>query len=188
MIGSLGYPVDVTSIGGSATGMQLSSFFAYTSRGYREADTLRAGFGYWVKSLTEGAIVLTAHVNNFSMPKIGIMPGAGQPPPPPSSSDDVVRAVKAAGNIPIVFDLFQNYPNPFNPSTELRFDLPEDSRVTLKVYNVLGAEVATVLQDAAYDAGHHSISFSAERLSSGVYFYRIAAGSWSAMRKMTVVK
>lgn len=77
-----------------------------------------------------------------------------------------------ASNTPQRFALTQNYPNPFNPSTMLGFELPERSRVTLKVYTMLGQEVATLI-DQTLDAGSYQQTFSARSLTSGVYFYRL---------------
>jgi len=88
---------------------------------------------------------------------------------------------------PESFELSQNYPNPFNPTTEIRFALPEDSRVQLKLYNTLGQEVLTLLDNDA-PAGNHTVNLDATKLASGVYFYRLQAGSYTSMKKMTLLK
>lgn len=95
-------------------------------------------------------------------------------------------------NIPDKFLLYQNYPNPFNPTTKISFDLPSDSRVTLKVFDILGQEVVTLLIGDR-SAGRHSFEFNASDLSSGVYIYRLqtagADGSgFVDVKKMMVVK
>lgn len=90
--------------------------------------------------------------------------------------------------VPKSFGLYQNYPNPFNPSTTIAFDLPVSASVTLKVYNVLGQQVATVLDGVPYEAGRQSARFDASSLTTGVYFYRIHAGSFVSVRKMVLVK
>jgi hypothetical protein len=82
----------------------------------------------------------------------------------------------------------QNYPNPFNPSTNFRFTLPVASTVKLSVYNILGQEVATVLNSTALSAGEHSFTFDASNLSSGVYFYRLTADKFTATKKMMLMK
>jgi hypothetical protein len=79
--------------------------------------------------------------------------------------------------IPEEYTLYQNYPNPFNPITTIRFSLPEEARVTLKVYNLLGQEVATVLEHEEFDEGAQEVEFDAQGLSSGVYFYRLTVES-----------
>ncbi|MBO6795257.1 MAG: T9SS type A sorting domain-containing protein [Balneolaceae bacterium] len=88
---------------------------------------------------------------------------------------------------PYDFDLSQNYPNPFNPSTNINFTLPEASIVSLKVYNVLGQEVAALV-DQRMGSGAHSITFDASNLSSGVYIYRLQAGNNVQTKKMLLVK
>ena len=89
--------------------------------------------------------------------------------------------------IPSMFELFQNYPNPFNPSTTISFSLPEVNNVQLRVYDYLGREVSTLL-NGFISAGIHKIQFDAKGLASGVYFYRIKAGSNTEIKKMVVMK
>ena len=83
--------------------------------------------------------------------------------------------------------LYQNYPNPFNPSTTLRYDVPIATRVSLKVYDILGREVATLVDDVQ-QPGSKSVQFEAGRFASGVYFYRMAAGKFISTKKMVVMK
>ncbi len=90
-------------------------------------------------------------------------------------------------NIPQGFLLNQNYPNPFNPSTTIRFSLPQRSYATLTVYDVLGREVATLV-NREIDAGEHSVAFDATNLSSGVYVYQLSAGGFIQTKKMLVAK
>ncbi len=85
------------------------------------------------------------------------------------------------------FELSQNYPNPFNPSTTISFNLGKSSFVSLKVYNVLGNEVANLVE-GYQSAGEHTINFNAENLSSGIYFYKLTSGSLSEIKKMTFLK
>lgn len=90
--------------------------------------------------------------------------------------------------VPAVFSLEQNYPNPFNPSTNINFALPQASKVTLEVYDMLGRRVATLLNGKQMTAANHSISFDASSLASGMYIYRIEAGSFVSTRKMMLIK
>jgi hypothetical protein len=91
--------------------------------------------------------------------------------------------------IPSTYSLEQNYPNPFNPSTNIRFGLPETAPVTLEVYNLQGQKVAVLLQNVTKSAGMHTLSFDASKLSSGIYVYRIMAGStFMASQKMVLLK
>ncbi|MFI5253629.1 MAG: carboxypeptidase regulatory-like domain-containing protein [Bacteroidota bacterium] len=117
----------------------------------------------------------------------GALSGNGSTDLVVSSSTKLYLKVESH-NVPKAFALYQNYPNPFNPSTEIRFDLPSASPVTLKLYNVLGQEVATLLNSQPMDAGVQSLHFDASKLSSGVYFYRLQAGSFTNTKKMLLLK
>ncbi len=85
------------------------------------------------------------------------------------------------------YELFQNYPNPFNPTTTIKFNLPQAGMVSLKVYNVLGQEVATLL-NKPLKAGVHQVSFNASNLSSGIYFYRLESKNYNAAKRMILLK
>ncbi len=95
--------------------------------------------------------------------------------------------VNAEVTSPVQFELSQNYPNPFNPSTTIKFSIPQSSNVTLKIFNTLGQELKTLLNQNM-ESGVHTINFDASKLNSGVYFYRLDAGSFSEVRKMTLIK
>ncbi len=90
-------------------------------------------------------------------------------------------------DLPSKIQLSQNYPNPFNPSTNINFGLPEAGDVSLKVYDMLGREVATLFEGVK-SQGYHSIQFNASALASGIYFYRLITNSGSISRKMTLLK
>ena len=89
--------------------------------------------------------------------------------------------------IPDGFLLHQNFPNPFNPVTNIRYDLPHDNFVTIKVYDVLGKEVVTLVNENK-EAGRYLVSFNAANFSSGIYFYTIKAGNYEYSRRMTLLK
>jgi len=95
--------------------------------------------------------------------------------------------IESAGETPREFQLHQNYPNPFNPATVIRFALPESRRVRLTVHDLLGREVA-VLKEGVTGAGTHAVEWNAAAMPSGVYFYRIQAGEFSATRKLVLVR
>ncbi len=85
------------------------------------------------------------------------------------------------------FNLHQNYPNPFNPVTNISFDLKENSFVNLKIYDAAGKEIQTLV-NSRLNAGQHSYNWNADKFSSGVYFYKITAGSFSDIKKMLYIK
>lgn len=90
-------------------------------------------------------------------------------------------------NTPYSYSLTQNYPNPFNPSTMIQYTIADAQKVELKVFDILGREVQTLVNDIQ-NPGSYNVMFNAQNLSSGVYFYRLTAGSFSDIRKMTLVK
>jgi spore coat protein A len=103
------------------------------------------------------------------------------PPPLPKQSGDVLASVTE-------FRLEQNYPNPFNPSTTINFSVPnENTLVSLNIYNALGQEVGTLINQVV-PAGNHEVQFDATGLSSGVYFYTLTAGSFVESKKMALMK
>ncbi|GAB6283407.1 MAG: hypothetical protein STSR0008_21730 [Ignavibacterium sp.] len=100
---------------------------------------------------------------------------------------DGITDVNDDSNLPKEFSLSQNYPNPFNPSTVINYQLPVNSRVVLKVYDVIGKEVATLI-NKEQEAGYHTAQFSGKGLSSGMYFYKIEAGNFVQVKKMILLK
>ncbi len=102
-------------------------------------------------------------------------------------NDDLVRVTDIGASPPTSFMLYQSYPNPFNPATVISYQLPAVSRVALKVFDILGREIATLV-DARENAGYHEVKFDGSRLASGVYFVRLTAGTFSATRKVLLMK
>jgi len=104
----------------------------------------------------------------------------------------LVGILPGSGEIPEKFELTQNYPNPFNPSTKFDFSIPKRSDVVIKIYDIIGREVKTLLNEKVdagkYKVDWHSVDNSGSRVSSGVYFYRITAGSYVDTKKMLLVK
>jgi len=89
--------------------------------------------------------------------------------------------------MPSQFNLSQNYPNPFNPTTTISFELPVSGKTTLKIYNLLGNEVATLV-NGYVSAGSHQIVFDASKLETGIYYYKLTAGDFSATKKLILIK
>jgi|AntRauTorckE6833_2_1112554.scaffolds.fasta_scaffold00354_23 photosystem II stability/assembly factor-like uncharacterized protein len=91
-------------------------------------------------------------------------------------------------DIPSTITLDQNYPNPFNPSTVINFEIPQNSRVKLEVFDMMGRKVRTLLNGKIRSAGQHSVTFNANDLASGIYIYRLTAGTHVLTRKLTLIK
>jgi hypothetical protein len=98
-----------------------------------------------------------------------------------------VVAAAPTFELPSAVKLHQNYPNPFNPSTTIRYGLPNRSYVTLAVYNTLGQQVATLVNENK-EVGYHEVRFDGTGLASGVYFYRLQAGSFTETKKLVLLK
>lgn len=100
---------------------------------------------------------------------------------------EVVAGTDTSSRVPRTFHLYQNYPNPFDATTVLRYDVPYAAHVTLKVFDMLGREVGIVVHEWQ-TPGTHTYNFDASQLASGVYFYRLQAGTTSFVKKMVLAK
>ncbi|MBK6877998.1 MAG: T9SS type A sorting domain-containing protein [Ignavibacteria bacterium] len=113
-------------------------------------------------------------------------------------SEDLSRIIKSTGSevsdkyeaniLPTEFALHQNYPNPFNPATKISFDLPQDSKVSLVVYDLLGEEVSRLVNNEFKVAGTYTFDFNAASHSSGVYFYRLETEGFTNTKRMMLIK
>ncbi|NQT25713.1 right-handed parallel beta-helix repeat-containing protein, partial [candidate division KSB1 bacterium] len=137
-------------------------------------DSNGSGAWSWAGSLVKPNITITATDANGNTSMF-------------SSSLMVSVEENELAAIPETYYLTQNYPNPFNPTTTIEFGLPKEDRITLKVFDLLGREVLT-LMDEKRKAGKHEVSFDASSLASGLYFYRIQSGQFTKIRKMVLVK
>jgi len=90
--------------------------------------------------------------------------------------------------IPLKYNLSQNYPNPFNPTTKIDFALPNDSKVSIKIYDMTGREVMNIMNNELKTAGYYTININPSMLSSGVYFYRMISDKFIETKKMAIVK
>ncbi len=90
--------------------------------------------------------------------------------------------------LPVEFNLYQNFPNPFNPATVIKYDLPKDVKVTVKVYDLLGREVAILVNNEYKNAGRYELNWNAGNYASGVYIYRIEAGTYISTKRMVLIK
>ena len=91
------------------------------------------------------------------------------------------------GPVPKSYDLKQNYPNPFNPSTTIKYSLPKQSKVSIKVYDALGKEIATLLE-AERAAGNYLVEFKSQGLASGIYYYRMKTDEAVITKKMVLLR
>ena len=191
MIGSVSNPLRVERITSNPPGVTTTKFFGCNGK-YIISDTIHPGYGYWVKVNQKGILILSIAGNsslskNLDTARIRIVPTDELPPPPPNSDGTTI-------DLPKEFALEQNYPNPFNPTTTVRYALPSNSIVTLKVFNVLGQIVATLVS-GVLNAGYQSVEWNAANIASGVYFYRLEATSianpskrFTQVKKMLLLK
>jgi hypothetical protein len=93
-------------------------------------------------------------------------------------------------NIPLNFELYQNYPNPFNPATNIKYRIPDNSYVTLKIYDILGKEIVTLVNEKQ-NAGEYSVMFNSNGLPSGIYFYKVFCSGkeyFTNVKRMVLIK
>lgn len=107
--------------------------------------------------------------------------------PLPGASCILVGIQQSVNEIPGTYSLEQNYPNPFNPATTIKFSIPKDNFVEIKLYDILGKEIQNILSEPL-EAGKYSVNFNANALPTGVYFYKITAGDFSDTKKMILAK
>ncbi|MDD5361229.1 MAG: S8 family serine peptidase [Ignavibacteria bacterium] len=129
-------------------------------------------YGWWRFRVSDNAGGDTGHVGQYC---IQIYSGG------------TLTGINNAGILPTKFELSQNYPNPFNPTTKINFAIPKQGLVTMKIYDVLGREVRTLVNEVK-PAGNYSVDFNASELSSGVYFYRVQSGDFSDIKRMILIK
>jgi hypothetical protein len=181
MIGTVLSPQPVDHIASSPDGMIISSFYTYNGT-YNETDTLQPGYGYWVKVDTIGHLILGNTSGIIAANHVRIIHTNVMPPPPPGE-----QSQNGQPDIPTSYSLEQNYPNPFNPSTIINYQLPIDNYVILKVYNMLGQEVVTLI-NGQESAGYKSVVFNAHNLPSGIYTYKLTAGGSTINKKMILLR
>jgi hypothetical protein len=180
LMGSLSEPIAVTDVSSSPPGIITSQFFGYGQK-YIASDSIISGKGYWVKVNGSGKLILAhAAENGLSAGQIKIVPTSELPPAPPDGDATPV-------SVPATFKLVQAYPNPFNPNTSISYQLPTQSYITLKIFDVLGKEVVTLVNDIE-EAGYKSIIFNANGLPSGVYYYRLQAGNFIETKKLLLLR
>jgi hypothetical protein len=186
LIGSISSPVPASGIGSVPGGIVTSQIFGYNAGGYAVATVIEPGKGYWIKVSQNGRLVLSSSSPAETL--IRIVPTSELPPPPPGNE------APGAADVPTKFALEQNYPNPFNPVTTITFALPPQAgnvgtlnAMSLQIFDLLGRRVATLL-DEPRQPGRYSVTFDASNLATGIYVYRLTAGSLTATRRMMLMK
>jgi hypothetical protein len=159
------YNADLSTLGGNSAVVFASGFLNPSSNQNGES------FGVFV-ALANGAVV--------QLPKV-----LGK-----EADDYMNKILGESGEIAEVkeYNLDQNYPNPFNPSTRIAFSIPNNANVTLKVYDILGTEVAELISNEQKSAGRYEVSFDASSLASGTYIYKLQAGDFVQTKKMILLK
>jgi len=174
---------------GDANGVGLLNWFTAVRRGTGTTET----YGYQFTQVGTAADWTPPwplpEANDMQYSNASLKTGGtdGGPIGDPNWFGIVLSAPAQPTSVPQEFALSQNYPNPFNPSTEIQFSLPTTSDVTLKVFNVLGQEVATLVS-GILTVGTHEVSFDASRLASGIYLYKLVAGNFLSTKKMLLLK
>jgi len=141
----------------------------------RYGDILSYGFGLWSRGGGDliGNILLKGCVINDTLY---------------GDTTNLITSIKdLSEKLPVQFELFQNYPNPFNPTTTIKYSVAEPGIVSLKVFDILGREVATLVNERK-PAGYYEVSFDGSELSSGIYFYQLTAGVFKATKKFVLLK
>jgi photosystem II stability/assembly factor-like uncharacterized protein len=176
-------------VSGGTTGVSVQAMHIF------DANTVLIGgvFGYLKKS-TDGGATFTSipFISNngiTSMTFVNAMTGwiMGEGGMIIRTDDILTNSTVNETQIPKQYMLSQNYPNPFNPTTKISFDIPKSGLVTLKIYDVLGREVAAVINEYR-QAGMYTIDFNAAALSSGIYFYKLNTDGFSDIKKMLLLK
>jgi subtilisin-like proprotein convertase family protein len=136
------------------------------------AFTGQDSYGWWRLRVTDNANGDTGHIGQYC---VQIFAGS------------VITGINNVSKIPTVYLLNQNYPNPFNPVTKINFEIPKQGLVSLRVYDVLGREVKSLINEVKAP-GTYSVDFNGTDLSSGVYFYRLESNGFSDIKKMMLIK
>jgi hypothetical protein len=172
----------------------VSSGAAFDSVFYMSTSNIATGF--LSKTLvsrvhdatTSLAPSLTSYMQNGTSPGGGVIYAGFGPSKIWFNGSGILTEIEpVSGTVPESFSLSQNYPNPFNPVTKINFTIPKNNLVTLKVYDISGKEVVTLI-NKFMNAGEYETTFDATQLSSGVYFYRISSGDFVDVKKMMLVK
>lgn len=180
-VGGIDIAVSSGTLGiGSSTGIKLLSGEVVHSTPFSSGSTTSKTFTFTAPN-TAGTVTMAAT-------------GAkGSNPPSWNNATNLTITVTPVSSISKIeetassYDLGQNYPNPFNPITKINYSIPKSSNVKINIFDILGQKVESLVNEKQ-DAGTYSVEFDASNLSSGVYYYKIEAGEYTSVKKMTLVK
>jgi hypothetical protein len=161
--------------------IKIEGYWGDTKSGEHNSDDLIVGFAPNANGNYTGSIILTYQFNYMEKP------ARTNPIRLYGTGTNEIIFIEKPEDIPTVYNLSQNYPNPFNPTTNIEYSLPEASMVKLAVYNSLGQEVTNLVNEYKA-AGKYSVDFNANKLPSGIYFYKIQAGNFNKTQKMVLMK
>jgi hypothetical protein len=182
LIGSASFPIEYATFESVPSGLVVSQLFEYAGE-YRTSSTIEPGKAYWIRAGANGRLIATrAAPASLRKTALHIEAINSLPPSPPG-----MEAESEPIDQPGRYFLEQNYPNPFNPSTSIRYVLPSEQYVLLRVFNVLGQVVLTLV-DGTQGAGPQMVTCDASMLPSGVYFYKLEAGAFTSVRSMLVMR
>jgi photosystem II stability/assembly factor-like uncharacterized protein len=199
VVGDSGTVLQTTDAGGHWTRLQQQTYFSLHGVAFPDAMTGYAvGDGPTVLVTTDGGGTWNSEVVNVPTSVHGVaclssgvatIVGANGTILHTTNAGGIlgVKEPKGSTTLPKKFALYQNYPDPFNPVTTIRYDLPAQARVSLKLYDILGREVATLV-DENQNAGSWIVRWDASNYASGVYFYRITAGTFTGVKKLLLIK
>jgi hypothetical protein len=156
-------------VGAGDTTVFLSCVHASPSPTFRSTFTFKKGVGLIRNRFDSGTVDAWAITDHYLL------------------SSTITSVHEPQGTLPLTIHLDQNYPNPFNPTTTIRYALPARSQVTLTVFNTLGQQLTTLVNEVQ-EAGYHDVRFDGSGLASGVYFYRLRAGVYVATKRLIVVR
>ena len=180
MVGSISTLVLVSEISSIPPGVVTSKFFGFEGS-YQQSEVIVPWKGYWVKASQPGQLILSSSGKLAPEARIKIIDNGELPPSPPDGGNH------STSEPPGAFYLAQNSPNPFNPATTITFSIPVTGHVSLKVYDVVGRLVVTLVE-GELDRGEHTVTWDATGFPSGVYLYKIDTGVNSAARKLMLLR
>ncbi|NUN10192.1 MAG: T9SS type A sorting domain-containing protein [Ignavibacteriaceae bacterium] len=189
--GNIPIPVELTSFSATVSGTSVNlNWSTATEVNTKSFEIERKSTGEWNKVGSVSASGNSTEIRNYVFTDAGLSAGKYSYRLRIVDFDGTFKYSPAAEvnvGMPMEFSLSQNYPNPFNPSTVISFQLPVSGKVSLKVYDVTGKEVSTLVNEVK-EAGYHSVKFDASDLTSGMYVYELKSGNFVQSKKLLLVK